>query len=101
MENNLPGGIPLISFGWVDVREVAQAHLNCIERDEAQGKRFILSGEMKWMREIAEILRNHYPDYPIPTSEARFCLVKFIGFFRSDAAKIAKYWNREVKLDNT
>lgn len=44
MNNDLPGGIPQIAFSPVDVREVAQAHVNCIKRDEAQGKRFILTG---------------------------------------------------------
>jgi len=46
--------------GWVDVRDVAQAHLNCLEVDAAQGKRFILSHEALWMREVAVMLREHF-----------------------------------------
>ena len=42
LENKFPGGIPQISFTTVDVRDVARAHVNCLEIDEAQGKRFIL-----------------------------------------------------------
>jgi len=55
------------------------------------------------MREIAEILRNHFGQYgyPIPRSEAKFCLVKFIGIFRNDARKIAAYWGREMAIDNS
>ena len=53
MNGKLPGGIPMISFTWVDVRDVAQAHLNCLERDEAQGKRFIVAHQNLWMREVA------------------------------------------------
>lgn len=49
LEDKFPGGIPRISFTTVDVRDVAQAHVNCIERDEAQGKRYILSCESLWM----------------------------------------------------
>jgi len=30
MSGLLPGGIPVISFSCVDVRNVAQAHLNCL-----------------------------------------------------------------------
>ena len=102
MNNNLPGGVPQISFGTVDVREVAMAHLQCIKRDEAQGKRFILSGRPAWFREIGEILQGHFGPmgYNIPTAEAKYCLVKFVGFFRSDAAKIAAYWGREMKVNN-
>ena len=36
MLGQFPGGrVPLIKLGFVDVREVATAHVNCIERDEA------------------------------------------------------------------
>ena len=91
LNDNMPGGVPRIQFGLVDVREVAEAHLQCIKRDEAQGKRFILSGRPAWFREIGEILNGHFGQmgYTVPTVEAKFCLVKFIGFFRADAAKIA------------
>ena len=78
------------------MREVAEAHVQCIKRDEAQGKRFLLLGRSLWMREIAEILHRNFSGmgYAIPTAEAKYCLVKFIGYFRSDAAKIAAYWGR-------
>ena len=72
------------------------AHVQCIKRDEAQGKRFLLLGRSLWMREIGEILHGHFSGlgYTIPTVEAKYCLVKFIGFFRADAAKIASYWGK-------
>ena len=101
MENNLPGGIPLINFGTVDVRDVAQAHINCIESDEAQGHRHILVNRSLWMREIGEILRGQFPRYPIPSSEAKYCFIKFAAWFRSDAAKVAQYWGMERTFDNT
>ena len=56
LENSFPGGIPRIQFSVVDVRDVAQAHVNSLERDEAQGKRFIVANESLWMREIGQIL---------------------------------------------
>jgi len=47
------------------------------------------------MREIAEILREHFSQfgYTIPDSEAKYCLIKFAAYFRSDAAKAAQMWN--------
>ena len=53
------------------------------------------------MREIAAHLRSEFPTYPIQTSEAKYCLVKFVSFFRSDAAKIMAYWGREKNFNNT
>ena len=35
MNNKLPGGVPRLSFSTVDVRDVAQAHINAIKNDEA------------------------------------------------------------------
>lgn len=102
MNNALPGGIPVIAFAVVDVREVAEAHMQCIKRDEAQGKRFLLSNQSMWMREIGEVLhRNFSPmGYNIPTNEAKYCFIKFAGWFRADAKKIATYWGRQVVTNN-
>ena len=54
------------------------------------------------MRDMAAILSEQYlaMGYPIPQSEAKYCLVKFIGFFRADAAKIAEYWGRDLQVSN-
>lgn len=68
MNDKLPGGCPQIAMACVDVREVAQAHVNCIKRDEAQGKRFLLSAQTLWMTEIGNILSTHFTPlgYTIP-----------------------------------
>lgn len=54
------------------------------------------------MREVAVMLREHFGQYgyPIPESEAKYCLVKFVSFFRSDAAKLAAYWGRRLQINN-
>ena len=48
MNNNMPGGCPRIKMGTVDVRDVAKAHVNAIQSDEAQGKRFVLAGDTSY-----------------------------------------------------
>jgi len=42
MLNQLPG-IPRNMFSFVDVRDVAEAHLRALETKEAKGQRFILA----------------------------------------------------------
>ena len=104
MNNSFPGGyIPLLNFGIVDVREVALAHVRCIERDVAQGKRFLLSGKALWFREIALILHEKYghQGYTIPRTEAKRCLVKFASFFNREAAAALMFWGREFHGDNS
>ncbi|CCG81033.1 Ketoreductase [Taphrina deformans PYCC 5710] len=47
---------------FVDVRNVAQAHIAAIERPEASGKRFILSqGPFTW-QQVVDVLSKQYPE---------------------------------------
>ena len=45
--------IPRQSISFVDVRDVASAHLQALKVDEAKNRRFIVSGEDLWIREYA------------------------------------------------
>lgn len=49
-------------FFWVDVRDVALAHVKAFEVDEAANKRFfVLSGYFS-NKEVADIIRKNFPD---------------------------------------
>ena len=56
----------------------------------------MLTGESLWFREIGEMLSEKYSPmgYPVPTAEAKYCLVKFFSMFNTAAATAAKYWGR-------
>jgi len=63
------GGVPALSFGAVDVRDVARAHIAAIEKPHAKG-RYILSSERGIPRiEFVEILRKYFPDWPLPDKQ--------------------------------
>jgi dihydroflavonol-4-reductase len=49
--------IPRLGFEVVDVRDVAAAHLLAMTATDAAGERFIVSGELLWFGDVAEILR--------------------------------------------
>ena len=53
----------------VDVRDVAAGQIAAMEKPEASGKRFILSAENRWMREMAEIISEEFTSqgYKIPS----------------------------------
>ena len=57
--------LPRLSFSLVDVRDVALAHIAALERPEAQG-RHILYNRTLWMSEIADIVRQEFPDRRVP-----------------------------------
>ena len=50
-------------FLWVDVRDIALAHVKAIELPEAAGKRFfVVSGQFS-NRELADTIRKNFPKY--------------------------------------
>jgi dihydroflavonol-4-reductase len=66
-DGTLKVGVPSYPFGAVDVREVAQAHLNAGTDLSVESGRYILSGHDTDMPEIVAILKRHFGDaYPFP-----------------------------------
>ncbi|WP_018148947.1 SDR family oxidoreductase [Henriciella marina] len=65
LEGKLPA-FPKLSFGIIDVRDVARAHIEAMLRPEANGERFICAGDLLWMEEMGEVLRKAFPDRKIP-----------------------------------
>ncbi len=58
-EGRLPR-LPAVSFGVVDVRDVASLHLLAMTRPEAAGQRFLaIAGEVMSAQEVALLIRGH------------------------------------------
>ncbi|KAM5360526.1 hypothetical protein ACJZ2D_013702 [Fusarium nematophilum] len=53
-----PTALPL----WVDVRDVALAHVKALEVDEAASKRFLVTAGFYSNRQLAEIIWNNFPE---------------------------------------
>ena len=67
------------SYGYVDVRDVAKCHVNALAAPNANGKRYIVSNQHLWARDIALILKSKYPD--ISATVAPHFVWKLIGLF--------------------
>jgi nucleoside-diphosphate-sugar epimerase len=46
---------------WVDVRDVALAHVRAIERPEAGGRRFLMVGGYWTNKDLVDVIREHFP----------------------------------------
>lgn len=56
-------GVPNISFGVVDVRDVADLHIRALLSPAANGERFLaVAGEPLSVKEMADILKSHLGD---------------------------------------
>jgi hypothetical protein len=71
--------LPKLSFGIVDVRDVARAHIRVLEAtsDAINGHRFILCSESKWLSEMAVVMDKTFRPlgYSIPLHEVSSLLI--------------------------
>ncbi len=54
--------VPRMGLEVVDVRDVADAHVRAMTTPAAAGERFLATGELLWLPEIAQLLRDHLGD---------------------------------------
>lgn len=61
------------TFLWIDVRDLAEAHVRAMELPEAANKRFFVTAGYFSNKEIANIIREAYPDLAskIPEGDAQ------------------------------
>jgi nucleoside-diphosphate-sugar epimerase len=51
------------TYLWIDVRDLALAHVKAIELDEAADKRFFITAGYFSNKEVCEIIRRNFPEY--------------------------------------
>jgi nucleoside-diphosphate-sugar epimerase len=83
-------GVPDFYFAFVDVRDVAQAHINAGINENASG-RHILAAETKRATDIAHLLRKKFNDkYKIPKGKLPNFLLYIVGPFMGFSWKYLK-----------
>lgn len=74
-------GVPDMRMGWVDVRDVARAHIEAAFRPDAEGRHIISNGEPSLL-DIAKILRQRFGNrYRFPLFVLPKFIVKWFGRF--------------------
>ena len=102
LKDDIPG-IARLSFTYVDVRDVAQAHVNALTREESNGKRYILSADSVWCEDVMEVLRKEFAHqgYCIVSRKVGYCPMKFISLFDTQIKLLLPFIGREMKVDNS
>ena len=106
MNGKYKRGVPDLSYGVVDVRDVAKAHLLAGTNPAASG-RHILSADMLTFLEIANILKKKYGNYPLPKGNAPKFFLYLFGplqgmpwkFIKLNVGVPVKYDNSYSKKD--
>jgi nucleoside-diphosphate-sugar epimerase len=89
MDGAIPG-CPRLSFGFVDVRDVADLHLRAMTHPAAKGERFLaVAGDSMSMLDVAKVLKSRMGTWAkrVPTRELPNWLVR-IAAIRDPAVKL-------------
>jgi len=95
--------LPKVDSGYVDVRDVASLHILAMTSDKANGERFLATtGETLSMMEVADILREAFPDYAskMPTKLIPNAVVKAAAITKPDLRMIASLVGKYAETSN-
>lgn len=95
--------VPKFCIPVVDVRDVACAHLKCMELPEAAGHRHLLFGGNIWMQDLAMLLDREFgpQGYNVPTTSMPGFVLSMAGLFDKDLRDTKAMLSKAMKLDNS
>ena len=79
--------LPRTSIAAIDVRDVAAAHVAAMTSASAGGQRFPMSERPLWAAEMARIVRQAYPHYPVPRLQVPDWAARLYGAFNRDIGR--------------
>ena len=102
LKDDIPG-IARLRFAYVDVRDVALAHVMAMKNEESNGKRYILASECIWFEEIMDILRKEFSKYgySIVSRKVGYCPMKLASIFDSQIKLLLPFVGKDLKVDNS
>lgn len=87
-------GCPRMHLGFVDVRDVAEAHILAMSNKKADGMRLIINEREFWFKEFCEVLREA-GHRKAPTRNMPDFLVRLFGLFDPATKQIAEMLGEE------
>eukprot|EP00357_Protocruzia_adherens_P023183 CAMPEP_0115007972 /NCGR_PEP_ID=MMETSP0216-20121206/21591_1 /TAXON_ID=223996 /ORGANISM="Protocruzia adherens, Strain Boccale" /LENGTH=373 /DNA_ID=CAMNT_0002375203 /DNA_START=54 /DNA_END=1173 /DNA_ORIENTATION=+ len=93
---------PRLSFDYVDVRDVAKAHILALESDKSAGQRYICTAGMRTMKQMATTLANEFNKYGYGVKPRNLpnWLVGFVSLFDKEVREIKPLVGKEMQLSN-
>jgi dihydroflavonol-4-reductase len=95
----MPVAVPMM-FGYVDVRDVAAAHILAMQTPASNGERFALVEKDLWYTDVAKILRENGFD-KAPTMGIPVWLAKILANFNKELKLTLPYLGRTRSIKNT
>ena len=95
----MPVAVPL-QFGYVDVRDVAAAHILAMQNPASNGERFALAEKDLWYKDVAKVLKDNGFD-KAPTFAVPVWLAKILANFSKELKLTLPYLGRVRSVKNT
>lgn len=101
LSGKLAMGAPDLCFGFVDVRDVAKAHLLAMEKGDAEG-RHILAERTTGVFELTQIIKSIFgKKFKLPTKKSPKLLMYLVGWmFGLNAKFITRNVGHPIQLNN-
>ena len=92
--------LPDLLFSIVDVRDVAQMHVDAINNNATRGERLIAASETYSFVGIAKYLKSVYPNSKVKTGKAPGILIKFLSLFDGEIKAILPQLGRAMDISS-
>lgn len=92
--------LPKMGFDIVDVRDVASLHRLALENTDSVGQRLIAANGFRRFQEVAAILKQDFPDYPIPQRSMPNWLTHLTRYFIKEIGSVINELDVEKRVDN-
>jgi nucleoside-diphosphate-sugar epimerase len=97
--------LPRIAMGFVDVRDVAEAHVRALQAEsgDVNGRRFILDNQTKWFQEVSLMLNKEFSPmgYRLPTHNAPYFALWLFSWVDKSVGTILSAIGLFVEFDNS
>lgn len=92
--------IPNIGFPTVEVGDVAEAHIRCLDQDDSIGHRIIVSDRFLWFRDFAQTIQAELPNRKIVTRVAPNALIRFLSLFDNEIKAVVPQLGKRDEVSN-
>ena len=92
--------LPDLRFSIVDVRDVAQMHVQAIKNDATKGERILAAAETISFVGIAKYLKSIYPKSKIKTGQAPTALIKFLSLLDGEIKAVLPLLGKPMITSN-
>ncbi len=93
--------VPDLMLPIVDIADVSRLHVEALSRPETIGKRMVAADTAMRMADVAQVLKDAYPDRKISAKTAPKWLLRLLGFFDPAIKSILPSIGFQTPIDNS